>query len=90
MTRSAADSDTSNSGASLRRVRFVRQYVATSETRSSSGRRQARALSTGSAPSRRSAVTGFPNCRGPSPVNGAIQEGSDTVITPDTPRSSHP
>jgi hypothetical protein len=30
------------------------------------------------------------NCRGLSPVNGAIQDGSDAVITRDTPRSSHP
>jgi hypothetical protein len=28
------------------------------------------------------------NCRGLSPVNGAVQDGSDAVITPATPRSS--
>jgi hypothetical protein len=32
----------------------------------------------------------LPNWRGLSPVNGAVQEGSDAVITPDTARSSHP
>ena len=90
MIRSAADFDTPNSGASWRRVRFVRQYAATSRTRSSSGSLQGRPLRTGSAPSRRSAVTSLPNCRGLSPVNGAIQDGSDAVITPATARSSHP
>jgi len=87
--RSAADFDTPNSGASCRRVRFVRQYAATSRTRSSSGRPQGRPLRTGSAPSRRSAVMSLPNCRGLSPVNGAIQDGSDAVITPATARSFH-
>ncbi len=38
MMRSAADFDTPNSGASCRSVRLVRQYAATSSTRSSSGR----------------------------------------------------
>lgn len=42
--RSAADFDTPNSGASCRRVRLVRQYAATSRTRSSSGRLQGPAL----------------------------------------------
>ncbi|MBB5121840.1 hypothetical protein FHS36_005309 [Streptomyces eurocidicus] len=37
--RSAADFDTPNSGATCRNVRFVRQYVATSKTRSASGSR---------------------------------------------------
>lgn len=90
MIRSAADFDTPNSGASWRRVRLVRQYAATSRARSSSGRLQGRPLRTGSAPSRRSAVISLPNCRGLSPVNGAIPDDSDAVITPDTPRSSHP
>jgi hypothetical protein len=43
------------------------------------------ALADGAAPSRRSAVISLPNCRGPSPVNGAIQDDSDAVITPATP-----
>lgn len=47
-------------------------------------------LRVASAPSRRSTVTSFPKQRGLSPVNGAIQDGSDAVITPATPRSSHP
>ena len=89
MMRSAADFDTPNSGASWRRVRLVRQYAATSRTRSSSGRLQGRPLRTGSAPSRRNAVINLPNCRGLSPVNGAIQDGSDAVITSATTRSSH-
>jgi hypothetical protein len=41
-------------------------------------------LRTGSAPSRRNPLTSFPNGRELSPVNGAIQEGSDAVITPAT------
>lgn len=32
-------------------------------------------------------LTSLPNCRGLSPVNGAIQDGSDAVIAPDTARS---
>lgn len=52
MVRSAADFDTPNGGASRRRVRFVRQYAATSSTRSSSGVLQGRPLRTGSAPRR--------------------------------------
>lgn len=87
MIRSAADFDTPNSGASCRMVRFVRQYATTSRARSSSGRLHGRPLRTASAPSRRRTVTGFPKARGLSPVNGAIQDGSDAVITPATPRS---
>ena len=89
MMRSAADFETPNSGASWRIVKFVRQYAATSSTRSSSGRLHGRPLRTASAPSRRSAVTSLPKQRGLSPVNGAIQDGSDAVITPATARSSH-
>ena len=85
--RSAADLDTPKSGASWRIVKFVRQYAATSRARSSSGRLHGRPLRTASAPSRRSAVTSLPNRRG-LPENGAIQDGSDAVITPATPRSS--
>ncbi len=68
------DFDTPNSGANCRSV---------------SGRLHGRPLRTGSAPSRRSAVISLPNCRGLSPVNRAIQDGSGAVITPDTARSSH-
>lgn len=89
MMRSAADFETPNSGASCHKVRFVRQYVTTRRTRSSNGRLHGRPLRTTSAPSRRSAVISFPNCCGLSPVNGAIQERSDTVITPDTARFFH-
>lgn len=85
MIRSAADLDTQNGGASWRMVRFVRQYEATSRARSSSGRLHRRPLRTASAPSRRSTVTDFPKARGLSPENGAIQDGSDAVITPATP-----
>ncbi len=59
--RSAADFDTPNKGASWRNVRLVRQYAATSRTRSSSGRLQGLPLRTGSAPSRRNAVSTLPN-----------------------------
>lgn len=89
MIRSAADLETPNSGASCRRVRLVRHYTATTKTLSSSGRPQGRPLRTGLVPSRRNAVRSFVNCRGLSPVNGAIQEASDAVITPATARSSH-
>ena len=61
MMRPTADLETPNSGASWRRVRFVRQQAATSSTRSSSGRFQGRPLRTGSAPSRRSAAMSLLN-----------------------------
>ncbi|GLW19770.1 hypothetical protein Stsp01_65130 [Streptomyces sp. NBRC 13847] len=48
--------DTPNSEASWRRVEFVRQYAATRNTRSSSGRLHGRPLRTGAPPSRRRAV----------------------------------
>ncbi len=86
--RSAADLDTPHSGASWRIVRFVRQYAATSSARSSRGRLHGRPLRTASAPWRRKTVTSFRKARGLSPVNGAIQDGSDAVITPATRRSS--
>lgn len=41
-------------------------------------------LRTASAPSRRRTATSFPKARGLSPVNGAIQDGSDAVFTPAT------
>lgn len=81
MTRSAADFEIPNSGGSYRMVRLVRQYAATSSTRSSSGNFHGRPRPTTSAFSRRSAVTNLPNARGLSPLNGAIQ-------TPQGPNSS--
>lgn len=88
MTRPAEDFDTPNSGASCRSVRLVRQYAATSSTRSASDSFHGRPRRGASAPSRRSCCTNFPKTRGLNPVNGAIQIGSDAVITPATPRSS--
>jgi hypothetical protein len=61
MTRSAADFDTPNSGASCRSVRLVRQYAATSRIRSSSGSLQGRPLRTASAPLRLNTVISLPN-----------------------------
>lgn len=88
MMRSAADFDTPNGGASWRIVKLVRQYAAPSSARSSNGRLHGRHLRTASAPSRRGTVTSSPKARRLSPVNGAVQDGSDPVITPATPRSS--
>jgi len=84
MIRSAADFETPNGGANCRSVRFVRQYAVTGSTRPSNGRLQGRPRRTASTPSRRSAVISLPNARGLSPVNGAVQEGADAVITPAT------
>ncbi|GAA2444696.1 hypothetical protein GCM10010421_39910 [Streptomyces glaucus] len=79
--RPAADFETPNKGANCRKVRFVRQYAATSNTRSSSGRLHGRPLQTRGGPPRRSMVISFPNCFGLSPEYGAIHDGSDAVIT---------
>lgn len=79
--RPAADFEMPNSGASWRIVKFVRQYVVTSSTRSSSGRLHGRPLRTSSAPSRRSIVTNLLKQRGLSPVNGVIHAGCVAVIT---------
>lgn len=84
MMRPAADFDTPNSDANWRKVRFVRQYATTSRTRSSSGKLHGRPLRAWSVLSRRKAVISLPNCCGLSPVNGAIQDDFDAVITPDT------
>lgn len=78
MTRSAVDFEMPNSGASWRRVRFVRQYAATRSARSSRGSDQGRPGHTASAPSRRNIVISLPNARGLSPVNGL----SKTATTP--------
>jgi hypothetical protein len=51
---------------------------------------QGRPRCTSATVSRRTAVTGLPKQRGLSPVNGVVQDGSDAVITPATPRSSRP
>lgn len=71
-----------NSGPICRIVRFVRQYVATSRTRSANpnahcrpGRPSAIALRTTS-----SNRTSFRNCRGVNPVNGPIHSGHDAEI----------
>jgi hypothetical protein len=83
----AADFDTPNSGASCRNVRLVRQYAATSRTRSASGSLHGRPRLGASAPSLRNWVTNLLKARGLSPVNGAIQDGSAAVITPAIRRS---
>lgn len=88
MMRSAADVETPNSGASCRSVKLVRQYAVTS-TRSSNGRLHGRPLRTASAPSCRSCVTNVPKQQGLNPVNRAIQDGRDAVITPVTAGASH-
>jgi hypothetical protein len=86
MTCPAADFEIPNNGPSCRIVKLVRQYAATSRTRSSRGRPQGRPLRAGSAPSRRSAVTSLRKLRRLSPVNGPIQDGCDALITPATRR----
>lgn len=53
-------------------VTAERLWVATSRTRSSSGRDHGRPLRTGSTHSRRRAVTSLPKERGLNPVNGAV------------------
>lgn len=83
-TRSTVDFDIPNSRASCRIVKFVRQYAATSSTRSANDSFHGRPRPWDSAPSRRSAVTNLPKTRVLRPVNGAIHDGSDAVITPDT------
>ncbi|MEU3219806.1 hypothetical protein [Streptomyces sp. NPDC006971] len=47
--------------------------VEQSKAQSSNGKLHGRPFRTASAPSRRRTVTSLPNCRGLSPVNGAIQ-----------------
>ncbi len=87
MTRLAADFDIANTGASCRNVRLVRQYAATSSTRSASGSLHGRPRPGASAPSLRSWVTSLLKMRGLSPVNGAVQDGSAPVIMPAMRRS---
>jgi hypothetical protein len=87
--RSPADSETPNSGASRHSVKSVRQYAVTCSTRSSSDRLHGRP---GGPRLPHSASAWSPTCRqqsGLSPVNVAVRDGSDTVITPTTPGSSH-
>lgn len=62
----------------------MRQYAATSSTRSSRLSFHGRPRPGASAPSRLRAATNFPKARELSPVNGTIQDGSDAVITPVT------
>lgn len=92
MTRSAADFEMPKSGADRRSVKFAHQYVSTlrpvaSGIPAAAPRAPPRTLP---APPRRRAVSNSPKPRGLSPVNGAVQDGSDAVITPATSRRSHP
>lgn len=59
------------------------------QERSSGGRLHGRPGRTASASSRRNAVTNLPKQRGLSPVNGAVQDDSDAVITTATARHHH-
>jgi len=77
MTRLAADFDTPYLVASWRSVRLVRQLAATSSTRSSNASLHCLALRSGSAPLCRNVVISQPSWRGLSPVNGAVQDGSE-------------
>jgi len=86
--RSAADFETPNNGATCRNVRFVRQYVATSSTRSSSRSRQGRPRWT-SPPRRRTSATSLANCASDSPENGSIHFGSSVEMTPPMSKSTH-
>ncbi len=79
------DPEPSNSGASWRIVKFVRQHAVTSRTRSSNDRLQGRPRGRSAARSRRTAATNLPKQRGLSPVKGPLQDGTDDVITPVTP-----
>lgn len=83
MTRYAAECETPNKGPIWRMVRFVRQYAATSMTRS--GRSSAHCRpglpSRISSPPRRATKrTSRLNWVGVSPVNGWIHTGLDAVI----------
>lgn len=73
--RSAADFETPDNGATCRNVRFVRQYAATSNTRSSAGSRHGRPRWT-SPPRRRTDAISLANCTSVSPENGSIHFGS--------------
>ncbi|GAA5023655.1 hypothetical protein GCM10023335_56600 [Streptomyces siamensis] len=88
MIRSAADLEMPNSGASWRKVKFVRQYAVTSKMRSSNGSLHGRPGRDSFPISWPTTVTNLPKQRGFSPENGAIHDGSDAVITPATTRSS--
>lgn len=81
MIRSAAVLDAPKSGASWRGVKFVRQYAATHSTRSCKGRLHGRPRRGTSETTRRTTVSHLPKRCGLSPVNGAVQDGSDAVIT---------
>jgi hypothetical protein len=82
--RSAADFEIPNNSATCRNVRFVRQYVATGNTRSSNDSRQGRPRWT-SPPRRRTNATNLMNCNSLSPENGSIHLGSSAEITPPMP-----
>lgn len=76
MTRSAADFETPYLVASWRSA-LERQLAATSSTRSSNASLHCLALRSGSAPLCRNVVISQPSWRGLSPVNGAVQDGSE-------------
>lgn len=82
--RPAADFETPNNGATCRNVRFVRQYVTTSNTRSPSGKPHGRSRCT-SPPRRRTSATSLANCVRGSPAKGSIHIGSPAEITPPMP-----
>lgn len=78
MTRCAAECDTPNSGPIWRMVRFVRQYAATSNTRSARSRdhyRPGRPSAIASPPRSATSRTSLRNWTGCSPVNGKIHSG---------------
>jgi hypothetical protein len=84
MTRWAAECDTPNSGPIWRMVRFVRQYTATSRTRSgrvSAQGRPGRPSAMLSPPRRATRRTSRWNCAGCRPVNGWINSGREAENT---------
>ena len=84
MTRWAAECDTPNSGPIWRIVRFVRQYAATSSTRSGRSRdhcRPGRPSAIASPPRSATSLTRRRNWAGYSPVNGKIHSGWAAEIT---------
>lgn len=90
---SAVDLDTPKNAASWRRGKLVCQYASISSTLSSGDSFHGRPRPGASPPPRRSCLINLPEARGLSPANGAIQDGSDAVITPATaeiiPRQDH-
>ncbi len=84
MTRCAAECDTPKSGPICRIVRFVRQYAATSNTRSARSSdhcRPGRPSAIASPPRSATNLTSLRNWAGCSPVNGMIHSGRAAEIT---------